>query len=167
MIRLVRYLIARKTLKMVTRTLNASDMLEVYTSTHAHLAKKVHHIETKVNNLAITIGTKYEMKKEIKSIYETIALIKNYLHMEEVKAKKSGSKTSILKELENEAKGSIGKADLGEADLGEADLGEADLLQVNLEQTNLGKTEINLKHDESSKSYEITRYSDDNLPKFK
>ena len=162
MIRLVRYFIARKTLKMVTRTLNASDMFEVYTSTHAHLGKKVHHIETKVNNLAITIGTKYEMKKEIKSIYETIALIKNYLHMEEVKAKRSGSKTSILKELENEAKGSIGKADLGEADLG-----EADLLQVNLEQTNLGKTEINLKHDESSKSYEITRYSDDNLPKFK
>lgn len=158
MIRLVRYLIARKTLKMVTRTLNASDMLEVYTSTHAHLAKKVHHIETKVNNLAITIGTKYEMKKEIQSIYGTIALIKNYLHMEEVKAKKSGSKTSILKELESEAKGSIGQADLG----------EADLLQVNLEQANFGKTEINPKHDESTKnSYESTKSSDDNLPKFK
>lgn len=156
MIRLVRYFIARKTLKMVTRTLNASDMFEVYTSTHAHLAKKVHHIETKVNNLTITIGTKYEMKKEIQSIYETIALIKNYLHVEKVKAKKSGSK-AILKELESEAKGSIGRADLG----------EADLLQVNLEQANLGKTEINLKHDESTKSYEIIRYSDDNLPKFK
>ena len=157
MIRLVRYFIARKTLKMVTRTFNASDMFEVYTSTHAHLGKKVHHIETKVNNLAITIGTKYEMKKEVKSIYETIALIKNYLHVEEVKAKKFGSKTPISKELENEAKGSIGKADLG----------ETDLLQVNFEQANLEKTEINLKHDESSKSYEIARYSDDNLPKFK
>ena len=90
-IRFVKYLVAKRLFKMVTKTLNSTDMFEVYTTTNAQLTKRIHHIVTKVNNLSITIGTKYQLKKEIKNIREMLDEIKQHLNIDQ--------ESSIAKQL--------------------------------------------------------------------
>ena len=80
---LVKYRIAKRNFKMMTKHMNTNDMFELYRTTHEGISKRIQHIETKVNNLAITVGTKhtYNLHKELSHIKRALDQIINHLNI--------------------------------------------------------------------------------------